>query len=336
MGDALDKLGRCSGAQAIPNRTTGVAAATSNEPCVVHLVRSGTGLEPFEEFLASYDAHPAGMPHELAIVFKGFRTPSETERHLEQAGDRIHEAVYLDDSGFDLTAYFAAASRLGRARYCFLNSFSKILVDGWLALLNSALDDPTVGLVGATGSWASIRSSTRYHLGLGGAYRHILGDRSRTRQVIARLDSRRDTAGSRPRTWLSGKLATATEMRDQALHFESFPSHHVRTNAFMLSGDVCDRLTLPALEKKVDAYRVESGRASLTRQVEKFGLRPVVVSRDGTVHDQATWPASGVFWQRRQEGLLIADNQTRDYNRGDPEIRSLLSRYAWGALADPA
>ena len=104
----------------------------------------------------------------------------------------------------------------------------------------------------------------------------------------------------------------------------------------MLSGGVCERISMPPLRRKVDAYRVESGRASITRQVEKLGLRPVVVSRDGGVHDPATWPESGVFWQRHQEGLLVADNQTRDYEHGDPEIRSFLSRYAWGRRAEPA
>jgi hypothetical protein len=333
VGAASDEP-ESSGVDVIPDRSPRPPAAASTEPCVVHLVRRGTSLEPFEEFLASYDAHPAGMPHELAIVFKGFRTPSETEPHLRHAGDRVHEVVYVDDSGFDLTAYFAAAARLGRARYCFLNSYSEILVDGWLALLSSALDDPTVGVVGATGSCASVRSYLRYHLGLGGTYQHILGDRTHARRTLARLDTHRDPAVD-PR-WLAGKLTTAAEMRDQAMHFESFPSPHVRTNAFMLSGEVCERISMSSLKRKVDAYRVESGRASITRQVEKLGLRAVVVSRDGVIHDQDTWPGSGVFWQRRQEGLIVADNQTRDYERGDPEIRSFLSRYAWGTLADPA
>lgn len=311
------------------------SASTSCTPCVVHLVRRGTSLEPFEEFLASYNAHPAGVEHELAIVFKGFRTAAETEPHLRRAGDRVHEVVHVDDSGFDLTAYFAVASQLRRARYCFLNSFSTVLVDGWLALLSSALDDPTVGLVGATGSWASIRSASRYQLGLGGPYRSILGDRAQTQLAFARLASQRQAAPER-RAWLAGKLATATERCDQVRHFESFPSPHVRTNAFMLSGEVCESISMPQLRRKVDAYRVESGRMSITRQIDALGLRPVLVSRDGAIHDRATWPASGIFWQRQQEGLLVGDNQTRDYERGDPEIRSLLSRFAWGELADPA
>ena len=126
------------------------------------------------------------------------------------------------------------------------------------------------------------------------------------------------------------------DMRVQALGFEPFPSHHVRTNAFVLSGTICGQMEVPPLLRKADVHRAESGRASITRQVEKLGLRAVLVSAEGTVHDPANWPASAVFWQRAQEGLLVSDNQTRDYDRGDREIRSLLSRYAWGKLGEPA
>ena len=190
-----------------------------------------------------------------------------------------------------------------------------------------------IGLAGATGSWGSVRSYLRYHLGFGGAYRQVFGSWSHTRRVMARIGSRRETSdpnGSR----LRRKFSTLAEMRDQVHYFGSFPNHHVRTNTFMISGEVWGRLTMGQLERKVDAYRVESGHESITRQVERLGLRPVVVSRDGAVHGREAWPSSNVFWRRRQEGLLVADNQTRDYDRGDPEIRLLLSRYAWGRLAD--
>jgi hypothetical protein len=150
------------------------------------------------------------------------------------------------------------------------------------------------------------------------------------------LGARRATPGGSSRNWLAGKLATAGEMRDQAVWFEPFPSHHIRTNAFVLDGDVCARMRVRRLHNKVDAYRLESGRGSITRQVVGLGLRPVIVTRDGAVHDVATWAASAVFWQRRQEGLLVADNQTREYERGDAELRLLLSRFAWGDLAAPS
>jgi hypothetical protein len=318
------------------SRGDAVPARTASEPCVVHLVRAANGLEPFVAFFKSYAAHPAGVEHELALVFKGFGSKSDADPYLRLAEGQVSETVFIGDEGFDLTAYFAAANRLRRERYCFLNSYSEIVADGWLALMNTALDEPGVGLVGATGSWASMRSLLRFQLGLGGRYAPIFGKRARTREVIRRIEASRLTDIQPSPGRLGSSLRTATEMCAQALYLESFPSPHIRTNAFMLSGDVINKLRIPRLRTKTDAYRAESGRHSLTRQVERLGLRPVLVARDGAVHEVAAWAGSGVFWQRRQENVLVADNQTRDYEYGDAELRSFFSRYAWGEQATPA
>ncbi len=61
----------------------------------------------------------------------------------------------------------------------------------------------------------------------------------------------------------------------------------------------------------------------------------LVADRDGAVYDQEQWPLSRTLWQRDQEGLMVADNQTRSYAHGDMERRRLLSAFAWGRQADP-
>jgi hypothetical protein len=309
-----------------------VSSANASPPCVVHLVRAANGLDPFRAFLESYDRHPAGIQHELVLVLKGFPTPAAAEPFLQLAGPRVSETVSLTDEGRDLTAYFAAAAQLQRDRYCFLNSFSEVLADGWMNLLHAALDDPSVGLAGATGSWASISSLLRFELGLGGPYRGILGSPARTRTVLMSHDAQASASGERP----AGRLAAAAGVPGRLLSFPRFPNHHVRTNAFMLSGDVLTRLGLSAVRKQTDGYRLESGRRSITTQVEQLGLRAVVVARNGVVHDVPDWAASGVLWQGHQEGLLVADNQTRNYDRAGAEVRQLLSGYAWGELAKPS
>ena len=66
-----------------------------------------------------------------------------------------------------------------------------------------------------------------------------------------------------------------------------------------------------AVCRKQDAYLIEHGRQSITRQIQRMGLRTLVVDRDGTSYDHDKWYLSGTFWQRDQEGLLIDDNQTQ-------------------------
>jgi hypothetical protein len=73
----------------------------------------------------------------------------------------------------------------------------------------------------------------------------------------------------------------------------------------------------------------------MTRQLDALGLRALVVDRAGDWFDRARWPASRTFWQGDQEGLIIADNRTLIYTNGQLERRAMLSRFAWGASADP-
>src|SRR5665213_1673531 len=63
--------GIASGASAV-EPPAGVSA-----PCVVHLVRAANGIEPFRAFLESYVRHPAGLQHELVLLFKGFSSDRE-------------------------------------------------------------------------------------------------------------------------------------------------------------------------------------------------------------------------------------------------------------------
>jgi hypothetical protein len=86
---------------------------------------------------------------------------------------------------------------------------------------------------------------------------------------------------------------------------------------------------------KQDAYKLENGRRSITRQLQRKGLRTLVVDRHGAVYDHEQWHHSRTFWQGDQEGLLVADNQTRWYADADADRRRLLSGFAWGPEADP-
>jgi hypothetical protein len=302
----------------------------------VHLVRAVNGPEPFAAFLDSWRRCPPGADCDLVLALKGFGGVEEAEPYLARAGDLRPEALFLPDEGLDLGTYFAAAARLRRDRYCFLNSYSELLVEGWLAMLERALGESQVGMAGATGSWASTRSWVAYLLRLPSSYDGVLPERSLARQAFLAIDLER--AGQTARSgWasLEAKLRTLPVMLEQILAFEPFPAYHLRTNAFMISHATLARLRLHAIRRKMDAYVLENGRASITGQVQRLGLRTLVVDRAGAVYDHDQWDRSYTLWQGDQEGLLVADNQTRSYAQGAEDRRRLLSAFAWGNRADP-
>jgi hypothetical protein len=304
------------------------------EAAVVHLVRKANGEGPFRRFLDSYRAHDPGVAHELVLLMKGFGSNEEQEPYLTLASDVSSRSISVGDQGFDLGAYFAAAGRLEHPRLCFFNSFSVLEADGWLAALTSALAQDGVGIAGATGSWGSQLTYIRFDLGLGGLYGGLLGKPGHTRELLRTLADPGDTVNLRRK--VSGKAQTALGIVRRCATFEPFPAQHVRTNAFMVERDVMLRVRRGRQRDKLDAFRLESGRNSVTSQIKRMGLRPVVVGRDARAYECADWARSYTFWQGSQQNLLVADNQTTAYRDADTELRTVLSRFAWGPDADPS
>jgi len=303
-----------------------VAESAAGEVGVVHLVRCANDLAPLQRFLDSYDAHPAGLAHELLFVLKGFSAnPRARAAVVDLIGSRSRGFVEVPDRGLDLDAYGAAAQAFDQAHLLFLNSFSVLAAAGWLAKMHAAAGRPGVGIVGATASCESLFTDeidllrralrARFAGDAGGA---AVASGAETDQ--ASVPGRRTERGLR-RLW--------AVYRD----YRAFPNPHVRTNAFMLPREVIGQLEWPATPAKEEAYRLESGRRSLTAQVLDLGLEPLVVGRDGRTFPVAEWSRSGTFWQQAQENLLVEDNQTREYQVASATERRTLAHRAWRGRA---
>jgi hypothetical protein len=307
--------------------------ATIAKPTVVHLVRAANGLRALREFAQAMRRHDPGVEYELVLAMKGFRAPADAAAYLEETADLAPEALYFPDVGYDLGPFFAAAARLRRARYCFLNSWARPLHDGWLAKLSAALDRRDVGMVGAAGSWGSMHSWLTYALGLPSAYRGILPPRREGLRRIAEME--RSLRGEVPDEGLTvarRRLVLLRQAPELLLDVEPFPCPHLRTGAFMVTHDVLRRIELFAVtNNRVDTYVLESGRRSLTRQVQRLGLRVLVVDRDASVYGPEEWDRSRTYRQGDQEGLLVADRRTVEYERGTRSQRRLMASFCWGA-----
>jgi hypothetical protein len=130
------------------------------EPYVVYLFWGPLGIEPLVRFAASYRSHPAGRRHRLLVLLKGLESGVVAQRCRALIAELDAECVEVAATGLDLDAYREAAQGVDADALCFLNTSSEILADGWLAVLGGALEQPGVGIVGSTGSYESILSST--------------------------------------------------------------------------------------------------------------------------------------------------------------------------------
>ena len=316
----------------------------ADPPCVVHLVREVNGLGSFHAFARALRAHPPGIACELVLAMKGFTTRAQAAPYLEEAADLAPKDLFFLDRGLDLGVYLALAARLRRDRYCFVNSHSRPLVDGWLAKLDAALARPGVGQVGASGSWASAHSWVKRQAGLPSTYSGLLPPRRLVRELAMeiQLEAASTEGGAPPPNGRPARIST-TQLRlrsvprvpRELIEFEPFPAPHLRTNVFMIRHAALRELDLSLVCNKTDAHVLESGRESITAQLKRIGSSSLVVDRAGDVHHPERWDRSRTFWHGEQEQLLVEDNQTLCYARGTFARRSLLSTLAWGVNADP-
>lgn len=112
----------------------------------------------FKRFLYSYKKYNSGVKHDLYIIFKGFNNKASLKKAEYMLKSLKCKKLYLEDKGFDIGSYIEAARKVDSNKICFLKTSSRILSDNWLLKLSINLDQPNVGLVGATASFESLHA----------------------------------------------------------------------------------------------------------------------------------------------------------------------------------
>jgi hypothetical protein len=116
--------------------------------------------------------------------------------------------------------------------------------------------------------------------------------------------------------------------------FHPFPNPHIRTNGFGMARELLVSLDWPLPRRKLEAWRLESGRHGISSQVRERGLELLVVGRDGVAHPPESWRESATFRSFGQVNQMLGDNRTREYETAEPKRRRQLESMAWGASSD--
>ena len=289
---------------------------------VVFLARGiDGGLPAARAFLDSYHRHAAGLPHDLIIIAKGWESVPGRDGLDDLAVAAGAAIVDLPDDGFDWGAYIRLAPRLDHEWVCFLNTHSRILADGWLAMLRRAAEQPGVGAAGATGSWGTMAP-------IFGNIGPIVMDIRRSRGPIKAVLA----AG------YGFTIGYGFHVLKWSPKFPRFRNPHLRSNALMMRcktfAGYAANVSVP--RTKTDAFELESGRIGLTRCLLSEGLQVMVAGRDGLSYEPEFWIESGTFRVPGQPNLLISDNQTRNYDAAPTASRRIMERSAWGRAFTPA
>lgn len=293
---------------------------------VVYLYRFAEGQNPVIRFLHSYQKHRGAIPHDFHVIFKGFPNPASLAAARALFGELPVDAIALDDSGYDIGSYRAAAGQATNDRLLFLNTFSHLVADDWLACLDRASRPEGVGIVGATGSWTS--NASIYNQ----AARVFL---RRLRQYLQYWKVNSNDTGTQTNAYPNRQVSLrniaplAKKYIAAQINYPKFPNPHIRTNAFIIRRQLFLALKFPSFRRKAQAYLFESGGSSMTRQIGRQGLNVLIAGRGGATYSPREWDSSKILWQSEQENLLIADNQTDDYAHGSAQRRKFLHAMAW-------
>jgi hypothetical protein len=286
---------------------------------VIHLVWAPLGIEPFRNFIQSYIRQPAGIDHDLIVLFNGFSSDEETIEYKLLLKDVEYSSLFLIDPCFDIAAYRIAASKFNHDFFCFLNSYSVILVNDWLVKLYNYASQLGVGLVGAAGGYESIYHDYVFDL-----------KSSKDRTTCWRRFISFDGSFYRRLRRTFGPIV----LRPLLYYwYGPFPNYHIRTNAFMIRKNILNRIKWGKLVSKWDTQRFESGKKSLSKQIVNMGYELLVVGRNGRAYKRGDFHESNCFRQGEQENLLIADNRTDEYLKADSDRRKYLATIAWGDKA---
>ena len=130
---------------------------------------------------------------------------------------------------------------------------------------------------------------------------------------------------------LVGCTASLESLNIKYANIPKYPNAHIRTNAFMTYRELFITLTKgDVIIEKIDAFHFESGQNSLTNRIHTKGYKCVLAGANGVGYMQSRWSASQTFRLSSQRNLIIADNQTRNFEELS-FVRKLFWTFgAWG------
>lgn len=282
---------------------------TNKNITVVYLSYLPYGFDSFLSFVDSYIENPAGINHDLLIIFKGVDNDrSIVKPYISFLIEKniVYKFLFFN-KGFDIDAYFFATQEYTADLYYFLNSNSILLSNNWLLNSYKAISrDNTIAIIGSTGSYLSYYSSVFLQAKYGWEFDKGFFYNYRKYKLFLKAFF----------YW--------------RFLFKSFPNSHIRTNAFIIKKELLSQIKHTLLTTKLKAYQFESGRNSLTNQIRKLGYQFLIIDKKGDTYNDDQWKSSNTFWSGSQENLVVSDNQTRIYDNASSKEKKSMNTLAWG------
>jgi len=111
---------------------------------------------------------------------------------------------------------------------------------------------------------------------------------------------------------------------------EPFPNIGIRSTGFMMDRKMFLEMGGRNIMVRWQENDFEAGSNGMTKQIMRRGLKPVIIDRWGKTWHIEDWPRSKTFRSGFQEGALIKDNRTYQYDVLSNKKRRWLAEINWG------
>ncbi len=264
-----------------------------SNPIVCYLFTTFDKIDSIKNFKVNYLRFNAGINHELFICFKLLSSSQISKLLLELKN--LEFKIYEDPSiknDYDFGSYKRFSENHIDKDILFLNSHSYPVCDNWLKILMKFKE--VNNLIGITASNESIINSIK------------LKKKHKFFSYLFNLYKFKK-------------------------YFLNFPNPHIRTSNFLIRGkNFVDFMLDKKINNKFDAWKLESGKESLTNYFKDNNYGIYVVNSDGNKFDENKWKLSETYNYLNHSKSVISDKHTRKYDKLNTNQKLISRMNVWG------
>ena len=259
------------------------------------------------EFGKSLKTLVTDNPFETHVILKtSLPVPTSAMVLLSQYFDHV---IQVKPEGLDIHTYRTFASMDPDGVMICFNTSSELRGGSFLRSCFDAIRCEAVGLVGASGSLASMHVER---------YLHALNSLQPCNFPKTAIRSAKNNLHS---------FANKLRYRD----FLPFPNAHIRTNAFCVRcADYLEVVDQKSGMTKYGCLTIESGSDGLSKRIQQKGKQLLVSDIFGNLYEQDEWFKSSTFCSFGQKNLAVNDNRTIEYATGSKHKKLKLLLATWG------
>ena len=267
----------------------------NNKIVVCYLFSKFDDLSDIFEFIKNYKSFNSGYNHSLLICLKLINEIKKKTIIEILNKNKVNCELFIDlstNNDFDFGSYYRVSQKFNNHLIFYLNASSKPIVDNWLKLIVNQYESNS--LVGTTGSFESHLSSIKL-------------------KKFYKIFS-----------YIFKKVY-------YSLFFKNFPNPHIRTTGFLInSNDYIEFYKGKIIKNKFDAWKIESGRFSLTNYFLKKNFPVKLINSEGNAFTIKNWSNSNTFCYTENSRLIISDKHTRKYDVLDEKDKLISQINVWG------